>query len=222
MVLGLLQVLELAIGRLGPAGALEYTGGQRADVAGKPLACGRREQIEIGIRAARTRIECKDQTAYAANIIFVLQRDDLGIDRLGDLLVDQPPRVPRKIDEHDRGKQHEDGQIDKRQLESGRAEELSERRHASACAGHAPIICLHGSYSPRRAPCAAAAGQKPCRPSSAAAKYARRSRWSAGRSDSPRRSPTASCASPPGRHASSDIRAAGTRAAADRSPDWRG
>lgn len=59
-----------------------------------------------------------------------------------------------------------------------------------------------GSCIRRRGSCAAAAAQNPCRSWSAAAKCARRSRWSADRNGSPRRSPAAWCASPPGRHAS--------------------
>ena len=50
-----------------------------------------------------------------------------------------------------------------------------------------------GSCNPRRARYAAAAAQNPCRSSSAAAKCARRSRWSADRNDSPRHSPAAWC-----------------------------
>ena len=49
----------------------------------------------------------------------------------GDLLGDQPARVPGEIAEQERRKQREHRQIDQRQLERRRAEKLAERRHAS-------------------------------------------------------------------------------------------
>ena len=52
---------------------------------------------------------------------------------------------------------------------------------------------LRGSCNPRRAPYAEAAAQSLCRSSTADAKCARRSRWSAGRNDNPRRSPATWC-----------------------------
>src|SRR6202030_2612330 len=79
---------------------------------------------------------------------------------------------------------------------------------------HAVSARLQESYNPRLAPYAEAAAQSPCRSSDADPKCARRSRWSAGRNDSPRRSPATWCGSRPGRHAASDIPAAGIRAAA--------
>src|SRR4029077_15946118 len=106
----------------------------------------------------------------------------------------------REIGEQGRRIERENDEIDERQSERRGTDELTERRH--------------GSCTPRRAPYEAEAARSPCRSWSAAAKYARRSRWSADRNDSPRHFPAASCASRPGPRASSGIRAGGIRAAA--------
>jgi hypothetical protein len=55
---------------------------------------------------------------------------DLGIDRLGDLLGDEPARVPEEIAEQERRKKRKHRQIDECQLECRRAQQLAKRSHA--------------------------------------------------------------------------------------------
>jgi len=78
----------------------------------------------------RAALDGKDDAANAALAILLGQALALGIDRLGDLLGDQTARVPGEIAEQERRKQRKHRQIDERQLECGRAEQLAQRRHA--------------------------------------------------------------------------------------------
>jgi hypothetical protein len=106
---------------------------------------------------------------------------------------------------------HTDSALDARRSAKPRPLNFSSTRKLQNSSGSVPCVLKSiqsfngshpGSCTRRRGSCAAAAAQNPCRSWSAAAKCARRSRWSADRNGSPRRSPAAWCASPPGRHAS--------------------
>ena len=57
-------------------------------------------------------------------LVLLGQPGDLGVDRLGDLLGDQPARVPGEIAEQEGRKQREHREIDQRQLERGGADSL--------------------------------------------------------------------------------------------------
>ena len=59
----------------------------------------------------------------------------------GDLLGDEPARIPGEICQQERREQRENCQIDQRQLERGRAEKLAERRHAT----HAVVTAACGT-----------------------------------------------------------------------------
>src|SRR5690606_24150382 len=120
----------------------------------------------------------------AAARILLLQFDDFAVDGLGDLLGDHPPRVPGEITEQRCGEQRKQEKVHQRQTKRRGADQFTEGRHVS---------CTR-----RREWCAGAAPPAPCRSSSAAVRYARRSRWSADRSGSPTRFRAAWCASPPG------------------------
>ena len=182
---------------------LQHALAQQADIAGKPVAGERGDEIEARSRPPRPRIDDEHQPPDAALVVLLGQAGDLGVDRAGDLLGDQAPRVPGEIAEQEGRKQREDREIDQRQLERGGVEQLAERvmprprqpsqrdepvaarsrqargavalrvRQASPAARDDGFIC-HGSCTRRREWCAAAAARIPCRSWSAAARCARR------------------------------------------------
>src|SRR5262249_561152 len=120
------------------------------------------------------------EPADTALAILLGQAGDLRIDRLRDLLGDQPTRIPSEITEQESGKQREHSEIHQRQLERRRAQKLAERRHPSPphavprAAGNDDVICCRGSYTLRREPYAAKPGRNLYQSSSAAARCARR------------------------------------------------
>ena len=130
-VFSAIGVVEPAIGGLRPARGFKDAGGKRPDIACEPLARAGGHQIKARARSARSRIHNEDEAANAALAVLLGQAGDLGIDRLSDLLGDQPTRIPGEIDEQESGEQREDGQIDQRQLERRRAQKLAQRRHPS-------------------------------------------------------------------------------------------
>ena len=173
-------LVEPAIDGLRPAGLVEHAGRERADIAGERLPGRRGHEIKARARTQRAVFQDQHEAAQSADRVLLGQHRDLGLDRRGDLLGDEAAGVEREIGEQRGRVENEYQQIDQRQPERGRADELTERRHGS---------CIR-----RRGSCAAAAAKSPCRSWNAGARCARRSRWSAGRSDSPTRSPAASCA----------------------------
>src|SRR5581483_10965476 len=97
--------------------------------AGERLSVRRRHQIQAGAGAARAAVDHKHQAGDAAETILIGKTADLGVDGVGDLLVDETARVERKIAEQKSGEERKNGQIDQRQLERGGAKKLTERRH---------------------------------------------------------------------------------------------
>ena len=176
---GRARLVEPPVFGLRPAGALHHAGVERADIARQPLAVRGRHEIEAGARPARTGVDDQDKAADARKPVLLGKARDLGIHRLGDLLGDEPARVPREVAEEKGGEKREDREIGERQLERRRADEFTERRHGS---------CIR-----RPARCAAADAHSPCRSCCAGARCGRRSHWSADRSDNPTHSRAASC-----------------------------
>ena len=159
-VLGRLLLVEPAIDGFRPAGLVEHAGRERADIAGERLAGRGGHQIEARAGPQRAVLHDQDELAQAADGVLLGQAGDLGVDRLGDLLGDEAAGIEREIGEQRRRVERKYHQIDQREPERGRADELTERRHGSC-------IRRRGSY-------AAAAGRSPCRSWSAGARYARR------------------------------------------------
>jgi hypothetical protein len=79
---------------------------------------------------ARARL-CTAVTFDPSLVILLRETGDLGGDRLGDLLVHQALHVQRDAPEHQACADREYQQIGERELENGRAEELTERCHGS-------------------------------------------------------------------------------------------
>ena len=117
---------------------IEHAGFQRADIAGKPLPGRRRHQIKARTRPPRPQIDDDHQAPDAALGILLGQPVDLAGDGRGDLLGDQAARIEREIAEQRRREQHEDRQIDQRQLERGGADEFAERGHVRLSRARAP------------------------------------------------------------------------------------
>ena len=108
---------EAAVIGFEPARMIEHAGLQRADIAGKPFACRRGDQIEARSRPPRAQVDDDDQAPDAALSVLLAQPGDFGVDRRRDLLGDQTARVEREIAEQRRREDDEDHQIDQRQLE---------------------------------------------------------------------------------------------------------
>ena len=103
-------------------------GGKRLDIAGDALADRRGDEIERGAGLARAALDDVDEPADAALPLLLGQALDLGIDRRADLLVEQALGVPGDIAEQKTGEEREDDEIDRRQLEGRRAEEIRQER----------------------------------------------------------------------------------------------
>ena len=179
MMLRAIGIVQAPVGGFGPARRLENARGQRSDIAGQSLARARSHEIKARARPTRPRVDDKDKPADTALAVLLGQAGDLGINRLRDLLGDQPARVPGEIREQEHGKQREHSEVDQRQPECRRAQELAERRHPSprvpSRAGRGRhVICCRGSYIPRREPYAAEPGQTLYQFSSVTARCARR------------------------------------------------
>ncbi len=129
VVLCAVVIVEAAIGGLGPAWGLEDAGRERADIAREPLPGRGRHQIKARTGTPGARVDDEDEAADAALAVLLGEPGDLGIDRLGDLLGDQPAGVPGEIAQQEGREQHENSEIDERQLERRRAQDLAERRH---------------------------------------------------------------------------------------------
>src|SRR5205814_8183398 len=93
-------------------------------------------------------VDGEDEAPNATLAILLAETLDFGVDRLGDLLGDEPPRVPGEITEQERSEQGEYRQIDERQFERGRAEELAERTHARPHGPHQPGPRAHVAFGP--------------------------------------------------------------------------
>ena len=164
LVLRAIGVVEPAIGGFRPARGFKNAGGERSDIARESLARAGGDEVKARARPTRSRIHNEDEAADAALAVLLGQAGDLGIHRLGDLLGDQPARVPGEIDQQEGREQRKDGQIDQRQLERRRAQKLAQRRHPSPVhvilrsAGNDNVICCRGSRTLRRAPYAAKPG----------------------------------------------------------------
>ena len=66
VMLGAFGIVEAAIDRFGPAGVLEHALAEQADVAGKPVAGERGDEIEARSRPARARVDDEDEPPDAA------------------------------------------------------------------------------------------------------------------------------------------------------------
>ena len=108
---------EPAIIGFEPARMIEHAGLQRADIAGKPFAGRRGDEIKARSRPPRAQIDDDDQTSDAALSVLLAQPGDFGIDRRRDLLGDQSARIEREIAEQRKREDDEDQQINQRQLE---------------------------------------------------------------------------------------------------------
>ena len=120
-VFGHFRFVDPVINGLGPARIIEHARRQRGDVAGERLAGEVGDDIEARARPARARIDHDHQAPDAALPVLLGQAGDLGIDRIGDLFVDQAAGIEGEIAEQKRREQREHGQIDQRQLERGGA-----------------------------------------------------------------------------------------------------
>ena len=129
--------------------------GELSDIFGR-----RGHQIEIGARPQRPVLERENQSAQSAPPEDLADLAGFRVHRRGDLLGDQPARVPGEIAEQRGGKQCKQKQICQRQPERRGSDQLTE--------------CRHGSCPPRRESCEATAARSLCRSWNAAAKYARR------------------------------------------------
>src|SRR5215471_7092685 len=145
MMLGAVGVVEPPIGGFRPAGCFENAGGERSDVTRQSFPRARGDEVKARAGPTRPRIDDEHEPADAALAILFGQAGYLRIDRLRDLLGDQPPRVPGEISEQESGKQRKHGEIHQRQLERRRAQKLAERRHPSP-----PHVALRAAGNDRR------------------------------------------------------------------------
>ena len=127
MVFGAFGIVEPPVHSLGPTGMLQHALAEHADVSGQSIAGESRDQIEARPRPARPRIDGDHQPPDSALAVLLGETGDLGVNRAGDLLGDQPPRVPGEIAEQEGREQREDSEIDQRKLERGGVEKLAER-----------------------------------------------------------------------------------------------
>ena len=153
--------------------------GDVGDIAGERMLGGVGNQIEAGAGLAAAGLDGVDKTGQPAAARLIGKAGQVGGDRLAQLLGEHFVGGIGDVDDEGDGEDREDRDIDRRQLECGGADDLTERRHGS---------CIR-----RRGRYAGAARRSPCRSWRAGARHARRSRWSADRSDSPRRSRAAWC-----------------------------
>src|SRR4029077_626792 len=153
-------LFKTAIHRLRPADLVDHAGAERADVAGDRLAAWRRKEIKTGARPQRAVFDDRGELAPISDRVLLGELGNFVVDRLGDLLGDQAPGVEREIDQQGGRIEGKNNEINERETERRRADELTERRH--------------GSCPPRRAPYVRAAARSPCRSWSVAAKYAHR------------------------------------------------
>src|SRR5262249_39410558 len=107
VVLCAIGIVQAPIGGFRPAGGFENPGRKRSDVARQPLARARGHEVKARSRPTRSRVDDENEAADTALAVLLSQAGDFGIDRLRDLLGDQPPRVPSKIGEQESGKQRE-------------------------------------------------------------------------------------------------------------------
>ncbi len=120
-MLGRLRLIKPAVDGFGPARIVEDARRQRGDVAGERLAGEIGDDIKARAWPARARIDYDHQPPDAALPVLLGQAGDLGIDRIGNLLVDQAAGIEGEIAEQKHREQCEHGQIDQRQLERGGA-----------------------------------------------------------------------------------------------------
>ena len=130
------------------------------DVAGERVLGGVGDQVEAGAGLAAARLDGVDQTGEAAGARLVGEARQVGGDRLAQLLGEHLVGGVGDVDDEGDREDGEDRDIDRRQLEGGGADDLTEWRHGS---------CIR-----RRARCAAAARRSPCRSWRAGARHARR------------------------------------------------
>ena len=97
VVLCAVGIIQTPIGGFRPTGAFEDAGRKRSDVARQPLARARGHEVKARARPTRSRIDNENEAADATLAVLLSQAGDLGIDRLRNLLGDQPPRVPGEI-----------------------------------------------------------------------------------------------------------------------------
>jgi len=82
-----------------PAPIVECTGRQSRDIAGKGLSCKCRDEIKAGAGTPRAGVDDNYEPPDPSLSILFGETGDLGIDRIGNLLGDQPARVECEITE---------------------------------------------------------------------------------------------------------------------------
>ena len=154
------RLADRFIGRFDKSRAIEHALRQARDIAGQRLAGEIGQEIERRSRLARARVDDDSKLADAALIILLGKAGRFRLDGAPDLFIDQRLHLPGDDAQHQPGPDRAEHEKGERQLESGRAEELTER--------------CHGSYIPRLESCAARACRNHGRSWRAGARHARR------------------------------------------------
>src|SRR5262249_10899630 len=101
-MIGSIRFVEPFVYSLRPARIVERARRQGRDIAGESLSCICRDEIKAGSRTPRAGIDDNYEPPDPPLSVLFGKSGDLGIDRIGDLLGDEPARIECKIAEQKR------------------------------------------------------------------------------------------------------------------------
>jgi hypothetical protein len=134
-MIGAVLLVQPPIGGFRPSGGRHDARRERADIAADSPPLRRGHEVKIGAGTQRPVLDRADQPEQAASPIDVADFADFRVHRGGDLLGDQPARIPGEIAQQRGGKQRKQKQIDQRQAKRRGADQFTECGHSSNLGG---------------------------------------------------------------------------------------